>query len=49
MVPSGRGGDRPEDAPAGSAATRLLWFVGLWVASVAAVGAVAYAIRLWIV
>jgi len=27
---------------------RLLWFVGLWAASVAVVGAVAYAIRLWI-
>ena len=28
---------------------RLLWFVGLWAASVAVVGAVAYGIRLWIV
>ena len=27
---------------------RLAWFVGLWVASVAALGAVAWLIRLWI-
>ena len=27
---------------------RLLWFVGLWAAGVAAVGAVAYLIRLWL-
>ncbi|MFW6092628.1 MAG: DUF2474 domain-containing protein [Pseudomonadota bacterium] len=25
-----------------------LWFVGLWLAGVAAVGAVAYVIRLWL-
>ncbi|WP_245894735.1 DUF2474 family protein [Paracoccus indicus] len=25
-----------------------MWFIGLWVASVAALGAVAYAIRLWL-
>lgn len=28
------------------AATRLLWFVGLWVAGVAVVASIAYAIRL---
>lgn len=27
---------------------RLLWFVALWVAGVAVVGAVAYILRLWI-
>ncbi|MCH8686780.1 DUF2474 family protein [Pedomonas mirosovicensis] len=27
---------------------RLLWFVGLWAASVAVVGAVAYILRLWL-
>jgi len=27
---------------------RLLWFVGLWAASVAVVGTVAYILRLWI-
>ncbi|HEV7251971.1 MAG TPA: DUF2474 family protein [Mesorhizobium sp.] len=27
---------------------RLLWFVGLWAASVATVAAVGYGIRLWI-
>ena len=27
---------------------RLLWFVGLWAAGVAAVGVVAYLIRLWL-
>nr|WP_162623814.1 DUF2474 family protein [Paracoccus saliphilus] len=28
---------------------RLAWFVGLWLASVAVVGAVALLIRMWIV
>ena len=27
---------------------RLAWFVGLWAASVAALGAVAWLLRLWI-
>lgn len=27
---------------------RLLWFVGLWAAGVAVVGAVAYILKLWI-
>ena len=44
----GRPADQPEhDAPR-SLTRRLLWFLGLWVASVAVVGAVAYALRLWI-
>lgn len=29
-------------------ARRLLWFVGLWAAGVLTVGAVAWALRLWI-
>ena len=29
-------------------ARRLAWFVGLWAASVGALGLVAYAIRLWL-
>lgn len=29
-------------------ARRLLWFVGLWAAGVVTVGAVAWALRLWI-
>ena len=36
---------RPEPAPL---ARRLAWFVGLWAASVGALGLVAYAIRLWL-
>ena len=28
---------------------RIGWFVGLWAASVAVIGAVAYLLRLWIV
>lgn len=28
---------------------RLAWFVGLWLASVSLIGAVAYFLRLWIV
>ncbi|RVU39160.1 DUF2474 family protein [Hwanghaeella grinnelliae] len=37
----------PDDRPAGeqSAGRRILWFIGLWCAGVAAVGALAYAIR----
>ena len=30
-------------------ARQLAWFVGLWAAGVATVGAVAYAIRFWLV
>jgi hypothetical protein len=30
-------------------ARRLAWFVGLWAAGVGTVGAVAYAIRYWLV
>jgi hypothetical protein len=33
------------EAPLGR---RLLWFAGLWVAGVAAVGSVAWLIRLWL-
>ena len=32
-----------------AALSRVLWFVGIWVASVAALGFVAYAIRLVLV
>ncbi|MGN6471084.1 MAG: DUF2474 family protein [Rhizobiaceae bacterium] len=32
----------------GSLARRLAWFVGLWLASVLAVAAVAYGLRLWL-
>ena len=40
--------DRPgRDAP-GPLGARLAWFVALWVGSVVALGAVAYAIRLWL-
>jgi hypothetical protein len=35
------------DAP-GSLVRRLAWFVGLWLASVLAVAAVAYGLRLWL-
>ena len=39
---------RPEQAARPSLARRLLWFIGLWGASVAGLGVVAYVIRLWI-
>jgi len=35
------------DAP-GPLWRRLVWFVGLWIAGVATVAAVGYAIRLWL-
>ena len=35
-------------AQEGPLARRLLWFVGLWLAGLATVSAVAYLIRLWI-
>jgi hypothetical protein len=34
--------------PAGPLWRRLAWFVGLWAAGVATVGAVAYLLRWWI-
>ena len=39
---------RPEHEAKGGLARQLFWFVGLWAASVAGLGAVAYIIRLWI-
>ena len=39
---------RPTGSRAGSTATRLAWFVGLWIASVAVLGVVAYGIKLWL-
>lgn len=39
----------PEIEPEGPLWLRLLWMVGIWAASVVALGAVAYLIRLWIV
>ena len=36
------------DAHPGSLWKRLAWFVGLWAAGVAAVGAVAGLLRLWL-
>ena len=43
-----RPGHRPEHEAPRSLTVRLLWFVGLWVASIALLGAVAYGIRLWL-
>lgn len=36
------------DKAPGSLGTRLAWFVGLWAAGVAAVGAAAWLLRLWL-
>ena len=41
--------NQPEHEAPPSLTKRLAWFVGLWAASVGVLGAVAYAIKLWIV
>jgi hypothetical protein len=38
----------PEREPEGPLWRRLLWMAGIWAASVAVLGVVAYLIRLWI-
>ena len=43
-----RSTNRPEDGAPRSLRVRLAWFAGLWLASVGALGAVAYAIRFWL-
>ena len=42
------GAEKVSGDPPGPWWLRLLWFVGLWAAGVAAVGAVGYAIRWWL-
>ncbi len=42
---SGRSGLRPEPGPGPGTLRRLGWFVLIWAASVAALGVVAFAIR----
>ncbi|MBS7670142.1 DUF2474 domain-containing protein [Croceicoccus gelatinilyticus] len=39
---------QPENDPAGPLWKRLIWLVVIWAGSVAALGAVAYVLRLWI-
>ena len=40
--------DRPEHRARASTTRRLIWFIGLWCASVAVIGTIAWLIRLWI-
>lgn len=39
---------RPEHEASRRLTARLAWFIGLWISSVAVLGAVAYGIRLWL-
>ena len=43
-----REGSPPPRPSHPSLGSRLAWFVGLWVASVAMLGTVGYAIKLWL-
>ena len=43
-----RSNDRPERGTSATLPRRLAWFAGLWLASIALLGAVAYGIRLWL-
>nr|WP_199915363.1 DUF2474 domain-containing protein [Aminobacter sp. MSH1] len=38
-----------QPTPSRSLVVRLVWFVGLWLASVLAVALVAYGLRIWLV
>lgn len=40
--------DRPEHEAPRRLLVRLAWFAGLWLASVAVLGVVAFGIRLWL-
>jgi hypothetical protein len=40
--------ERAGDAAQPSWPSRLLWFIGLWLAGVSMVAAISYGIRLWI-
>ena len=43
-----RRASRPGHEAPRSVTARLLWFIGLWLASVGALGIVAYGIRFWL-
>ena len=40
--------NQPEHAAPPSLTRRLLWFIGLWTASIIALGVIAYGIRFWL-
>ncbi len=40
--------NRPEHVAPRSWTIRLLWFAGLWTASIALLGVIAYGIRFWL-
>ena len=40
--------NQPEHAAPPSLTRRLLWFIGLWAASIIALGVIAYGIRFWL-
>lgn len=47
--PLPQGGTEASPARRGSWPVRLAWFVGLWMAAVTVIGAVAWIIRFWLV
>lgn len=47
--PAPRGSTDPKPTRRGAWPARVAWFVGLWLAGIATIGAVAWVLRFWLV